>query len=425
MRYRKAIYLFLVISLIGVLLHCTTNLAANLYVLYTDAVLMFLLYGLHAVTPHQQVKKEMKMLFPLLGYITTVLMLLSYVLLFLFKDGIKLWGYWFGIMENRFVGLFTNANVLAFYAAMAIVFLHIDLRIKGKKCPKKYIVLNTICMAIHLLSLFLSDSNAALLFLMVYVCFIALFNILGRLRHFRFGKFVLHFGVWILVSVVLIVGIFALRSVSQSTMAYVLNIGTDRETPPITAKIPENPLPLEQISYKITPTATNNASDTTFKHENTNIDSGRFTLWKQAIALFSRFPLFGIGHQNIIDYGEIYLGGLKFPDFHNGYLTILVSSGIIGLTVFIVFALALAKGMMKVIFLTNEDKKDNGILSALLAFLAAYCVYSFFEITILGIVSYRMALLWLLLGYAVSYLFKYEKFLLKEYPKERNKYLSD
>lgn len=427
-RYRKIIYLFLSVSLVGVLIHCTTNLAANLYVVFSDAVLMFLLYGLYAITPHHQVQKEMKILLPLLAYITTAMMLLSYATFLVSKDGFELWGYRLGIIENRFVGIFANANVLAFYAVMAIVFLHIDLRLKGQngKCPKRFIILNSACMLLHLFSLFLSDSNAALLFITVYLCFVLLFRLLGSLKQMKFRTFVLRFGVWALASVIVVLSTFALRSVSQSTMAYVLSFGTTQEAPPITAEIPENPLPLEEMSYKISSTAsTNTNNDTTFKHENTNIDSGRFMLWKQAIALFVRFPLFGIGHQNINLYGDTYLGGLKFSDFHNGYLTILVSSGIIGLAIFIVFALALAKGMMKVVFLTDEDRKDNGILSALLSFFAAYCVYAFFEITILGVISYRIAILWLFLGYAASYLFKYEKTLLKEHPKEKNKYLSD
>lgn len=366
----------------------------------------------------------MKTLLPFMGYLTTIFMLASYVVLFLDKDGFILWNYYFGIKENRFVGIFINANILAFYAVMAIVFLHIDIRLRGQKgkCPMKYFILNSICMAINLLSLFLSDSNASLLFLIVYGCFVLMFKFFGSLRHIHPGKFALRFGAWILAGIILIFGLFMLRSVSQSTMSFILSIGTGQERPPITAEIPDNPLPLERLSVH-TVSETAEKQEITFNHENTNIDSGRFTLWKQAIALFTKFPLFGIGHKNIVDYGEIYLGGLKFSDFHNGYLTILVSTGLVGLTIFVVFAVALAKGMMKVIFLTDNDKKDNGILSALLSFLAAYCVYSFFEITIFGTISYFMVVLWLLLGYAASYLFKYEKDLLKTYPKERNKYI--
>lgn len=423
LRYRKVLYLFFGTALIGILLHCTTNFAENIYTLYTNAILMFLFYGLHAVTSNSQVRKEMKTLLPLMGYLTTLFMLVSYGVLFFDKNGFTLWDYYFGIKENRFVGIFTNANILAFYAVMAIVFLHIDIRLKGQKgkCPKKYLILNGVCMAVNLLSLFLSDSNASLLFLMVYWCFILMFRFFGSLKHIHIGKFILRFGVWFLASAVLILGLFSLRSVSQSTMSYILSIGTGQESPPITAEIPNNPLPLEQLSV-YTVSATTENQEITFNHENTNIDSGRFKLWKQAVALFTRFPLFGIGHENIVEYGKIYLGGLKFSDFHNGYLTILVSTGLIGLAIFVVFAVALAKGMMKVIFLTDDDKKDNGILSALVSFLAAYCVYSFFEITIFGTISYFMVILWLLLGYAVSYLFKYEKNMLKLCPKEKNKY---
>lgn len=422
LRYRKILYAFSASLLIGVFLHCGTNFFNNIYIVFLDLIMLFLFYGLHAVSGAVQIKREMQRLIPFFAYATTVFMLIGYIVMFIDKDGFKIGNYFFGIKENRFVGIFINANILAFYAVMAVVFLHLGYRMKKQSgnIRLKTKLLYLLCAAVNLLSLFLSDSNASLLFLIVYFCFLLLCGLFGSLKKIKFSQFLFRFSALILTCTVVILGMFTLRSVSQSTMAYIIALGTDTPAPPITAEIPQNPLPLEQINKKNNDSKQFEKQNITFNHENDNIDSGRFILWKQAIALFSRFPIFGIGNANIITYGEIYLGGLKFFNFHNGFFTLLVSSGVVGFMLFVVFAVTLAKSMMKVIFLTEEDKKDKGILSVFLAFCAAYCVYAFFEITFFGTITYMIAIFWLLLGYASSYVFRYERNLLRENERERH-----
>ena len=139
------------------------------------------------------------------------------------------------------------------------------------------------------------------------------------------------------------------------------------------------------------------------------IDSGRIPLLKQAIKLFLLYPIFGVAPRNIVLYGEKYLGGLKYSDFHNGFVTILVSFGVVGFTFFIIFAVKIAKSMLICIFKKrNKNDTEREMLPCLLAFLAAYCVYSMFEITLLLDVSFKVLIFWLILGYAMSYLNHYE-----------------
>ena len=152
------------------------------------------------------------------------------------------------------------------------------------------------------------------------------------------------------------------------------------------------------------------------KHENKNIDSGRFVLWRQALTLIEQNPIMGIGKANIAEYGQNYigtikytqLGNFKYVDFHNGLITIIVSFGLVGFNLFMIFAITVAKTMLKAIFkFRSQCEKDGNVLVLIIAFCAAYCVYSMFEAALLVDDSYRVFIFWIMIGFGLSYVFKY------------------
>ena len=97
-------------------------------------------------------------------------------------------------------------------------------------------------------------------------------------------------------------------------------------------------------------------------------------------------------------------------DFHNGLITILVSFGLVGFNIFMVFALTVAKTMLKSIFkFRKENERDGNVLVAIVSFCAAYCVYSMFEVSLLVDDSYRVFIFWIMIGFGLSYAFKYIK----------------
>ncbi len=62
--------------------------------------------------------------------------------------------------------------------------------------------------------------------------------------------------------------------------------------------------------------------------------SGRITLWKNAIELFEKSPIFGIGLNNLyLDLGNVYV--------HNTWLQVLVETGIIGFCIYATFILCI------------------------------------------------------------------------------------
>ena len=134
--------------------------------------------------------------------------------------------------------------------------------------------------------------------------------------------------------------------------------------------------------------------------ENYNLKdgSGRRHLLKQALFIFSKNPLLGIGIGNIDDYGKIYFkNGVDFSNFHNGYVSIAVSYGIIGITIFMIFLVLTCINLLKA--LKKSTEFNNTIYPNLAALIASYCVYSLFEKTMLSEINYMGVFFWIILGY--------------------------
>ncbi len=409
-RHLPVILLLFASAIVSIVINFSYNILENIFMLYYMAICFFLFYGLYADKTHEGAKREMTFIFKFLLSATTALMIISIIILLISKEGFMFNGYYISIKDNRFVGIFTNANLLAFYAVIGVILCHI-LYLRRKAVSKVTAgagLYYAICMLVNLLSLFLSDSNASLVFIIIYVCFTAFYKIFRDSDTIHITRFILRVAAFILSCVVFAFAFMTVRSFTQRGFSELLVLGQDVEQP---SENDNNYLPSDNKTDDIL-NDNNNASEkhkTTFTHENKNFDSGRIPLLKQAAKLFMLYPVFGVTPRNIVLYGELYLGGLKYSDFHNGFVTVLVSFGIVGFTFFMIFAVKIAKSLLLCIFKKrNKNDTEREMLPCLLAFLAAYCIYSMFEITLLLDISYKVLIFWLMLGYAMSYLNHYE-----------------
>lgn len=406
-RYLPIILLFFASAMLSVIMNFAYNIHENLFMIYYMLLCFFLFYGLYAEKTHEGAKREMTFFFKFFLSATTILMIISIVILLFTRKGFTFNGYYISVKDNRFIGIFTNANLLAFYAVIAVILCHI-LYLRQKAISKVTVSVGLyygICLLINLLSLFLSDSNASLVFIIIYVCFIAFYKIFRNGDTIRASHFMFRILALILACAAFAFSFLTIRSLTQEGFSALLASGQE-----VKQSVNDDNKYLPSDNNNTDKIFSNNGSNkTTFTHENKNIDSGRIPLLKQAAKLFLLYPVFGVAPRNIVLYGEIYLGGLKYSDFHNGFVTILVSFGIVGFTFFIIFAVKIAKSMLICIFKKrNKNDTEREMLPCLLAFLAAYCVYSMFEITLLLDVSYKVLVFWLILGYAMSYLNHYE-----------------
>lgn len=413
-RYRSVIYLFLIFAVFTIILHSESNLINNILSLYWMVVCFFLFYGSHAEMSNLRLKKEMKRTFEIINLVTTFIMAVSLILFAIFPHGFKLFGFEFCIIEKRFVGVIPNANVTAFYSVIAIMMCTFLLRMRRADgtLTGKLRIWYIASVAINTFTLILTDSNASLLFMIVVIVFLAFYELfkefsLKKLRTFLLRLVALSLSCVMIVASLLFVrisvqkGIAAMLTAKDSSIAVSTNIDANN-----------GDIKLEDE----TPRPAAISSKPSFGHQNKNIDSGRFVLWRQALGLLEKHPVFGIGSENIPDYGELYLGGLRYTrigsyhyvNFHNGLLTIAVSFGLVGLSFFLILAVTVAKAILKAIFLfKNRSRRDGNMLVMIASFSAGYCVYSMFEVALFIDNTYRVFIFWLLIGLGMSYVFKY------------------
>ncbi|MBQ3929121.1 MAG: O-antigen ligase family protein [Clostridia bacterium] len=414
-RYRKIICLFLGCALLSVLLHCTTNLPENIFSVYMIGLCLFMFYGIHSEKSNFRIRKEMKRLLDALTLISTFLMVVGLAILAVFPNGVLINGFDFGIHESRFVGVIPNANVNAFYAVMALVSCHILWKMRKAEgtLTKKIKIYYLICAVIDTVSVFLTDSNDTLLFIITYISFVAFYEVFKDFSKEKFQHFTMRFAIVGLCCVLIIAGFVGMRVLTQNGVSLMITFGESK------TQISKGITTDENGSVQIADDTDRDTADNesySFKHQNKNIDSGRFVLWRQALTLIEHHPIMGIGKANIVEYGTKYVGKLKttilgnyqYIDFHNGLLTILVSFGLVGFNIFMIFAITVAKAILKPIFrFRKQTARDGNVLVLIAAFCTAYCVYSMFEAALLVDDSYRVFIFWLMLGFGLSYTCKY------------------
>lgn len=415
LRYRTVIYTFLAFALLTIVLHGERNFIANAFTVYWISVCFFMFYGMHSEFSNVRVKKEMKRLFDFINAITTLIMLVSLVLFAVFPTGFKLMGFEFCIIEKRFVGVIPNANVTAFYSVMAIVVCTFLMRMRKADgtISLRLRLWYIFCIIVNSLTLILTDSNASLLFMMVYLSFLFFYEMFKEFTLKKFYTLVFRLTAAGLSCVMVVSALFFVRVGVQNGVAAMMSSRSVNIAISTTLDANNGDIDLEEEN-----SPHSQEEKPAFGHQNKNIDSGRYVLWRQALGLIEIYPIFGIGKDNIKDYGNEYLGGLrytniagyKYVDFHNGLLTLAVSFGIVGLSLFLVFAVTIAKSVLRAIFrFKDRSRRDGNVLVLIAAFCAAYCVYSMFEVALLVDYTYRVFIFWLIIGFAMSYVFKYRR----------------
>ncbi len=403
--YYGWLLLFIASNIITVFIHWhDEGIWESILMILNMPLLFFLFYGLHSESLTKEGRKrvfgELYILSNIFLWISLIINIISIIALYVVGKSVS---YSFGslvVYENRFTGLYYNPNLMAFSSFCSAFCCHIlwqkdfAVFVKGKPPTTVKKVLIIISLAANLITIMLSDSNATALILICYAITFICYRYFGG-KEVHFG-IILRKGVILLMAFAMITfGVFAFRSAFQTGATQTMN--THGET---INTFDDSDDELNQI---------------TFEHQNKNLDSGRIKLFKQAINVIKHHPIFGVGKGNITMYGNRYNDNkMKYSDFHNGYITVIACSGFVGFIFFIGFAICLGWRMANAIFRTRPVIR-NDIFPCLVSFIAAYCVYSFFEKTMVFEVSFMITFFWLILGYATACMAKYERENYKEY----------
>lgn len=407
-KHYKILVCFIVSSILTALLQLKISFPIDfgfdLVMILHFIICFFIFYGMH-IESKEKIYSEMIKVFKWIILLTCIFTVISFILV-LFKNKIIIEGstktfgsfkYVIGMYETigreRFTGLYTNPNVLAFCSIVSIIFCHMLMNAKEfLKEHKKWIQITafTICIFINIAALILSDSIASFLLLLIYTIFLMFYKLVisEQNRLFKKSKFT-GLIVFIILGLFLVVGSIGIRYSFQSGASDFIN-----DVYSITSNSHENLVDQDDINIGR-------------GHYDLEGGNGRRRLLKQASIIFKNNPIMGIGIANIKSYGKMYFeSGIAFPNFHNGYVTILVCYGTVGFLFFIIFFILLLFKLCKFLF---NNRTSRNIFPNLLSAILAYSIFSLFEKTIISEINFMGVFFWLMLGYASTYLFCKER----------------
>lgn len=422
LRFGLWVWGFLAVSLLTMLLNFTFTIVFSALMLLHILICFFIFYGMHT-EPDFDFKNELYTVARGIVYITTVA---NFIGIFCLMFNISFEWYWikFTIYENRFTGVYINPNLLGFASCVAIFCCHMlykpDLlnSVKQKRVSRIWIAA---CVSTSLFSLLLCDSNASMVLILAYMIVYIVYQLFATKDGLSPARVTMRILSLVLVGTFLVGASLMFREICQQGFA-VVTAKTYSLLDGITGNA--DGVNSEQsgdngANSSKEQTESANNPPVTFEHKNPNLDSGRFKLYRESIDLFKISPVFGISNGNIVFYSQEYANGtLKYTyhnnDLHNGFLTILVSTGVLGFAVFCIFGFRFAKHAAQHLFLQKNTFK-NDAYPCMFAFLSAYLFYALFEKALLYDISFMVMWFWLIMGYTSCYIAKFEPMLETRY----------
>lgn len=384
--YSGILIAFIISGLLTALIHANDNLPINLLMMYHVFICFFGFYGAYSNFDKEKLKAEMYTIFKIIVISATILSVLGLIIAIFFTK-VELFGYYLGLRDNRYTGLYTNPNLSSFSSVIALVFCHYLIGKNDVKKPYKKVLSNFIivlCIVSNVLALLLSDSNSSLLFLIVYITTLLFFSLYRKDRGKKIAQVLKHSLILLIVCSVGAFGMFFIRDMCQQGAEILINNIHQTESKTDVSNAP--------LSDEFTEIG---------RGKDYEISSGRIDSLKKAMVVYNKNPLFGIGKGNIVEYGNRYLAkGFNFTDLHNGYLTVLISTGTVGFTLFMIFAFMVAIRLIRKLSEVDTNDKSFPILFSMIV---AYGVFSLFERALLFDITFMVVVFWMILGYTMSF----------------------
>ena len=138
-----------------------------------------------------------------------------------------------------------------------------------------------------------------------------------------------------------------------------------------------------------------------------DITNRRLDIWKSAIEIFTREPLIGVGHNNVLAYvhdklPESYLinnDHMEFSSMHNEFMDILVGQGLLGEVLYLILAIRFCILILKKwkVIISDTTWKIQGCFAIIAVMVTATGVIT----EIIYVTSPMSMVFWLVLGYLV------------------------
>ena len=377
---------FLVFGCVSLALNIKYDLKGNFLFLINWAFYFILLYVQNKNKTDVQAKKDFKILAFAFVIIVEIAVIVSIIMLFIgysLREQLSNKQLLGGFVDSRLYGLFTDPNVGATSAVVATVLL-----IAGFISIKKKIV-KIFAVVFSLLNFFyvaLSDSRTGMVVAGV-VGFV--FSLLLLIRAFKEKR---------LSSLISVVLAFVIAGIS-AVAPYVIKISYNKAI---------------EIRNEIILSKGDGAEDGNDKIKNEivkrdydlsgDISNRRFSVWQSGFEIWRSKPIFGTTYNGFTPYAkenmpQTYIVNNDYMDmitFDNEIINILVSNGICGLVVFMIFAVAI---FVYLIMGIKYVKKENlTVFAAMFSISCAIAVSAMFRSAVIYYFSVNSIIFWAALG---------------------------
>lgn len=358
---------------------------------YVIAIMQLVIYLLIFNNPASMTKKdiveEVKMIIPLVNVLVGFASLVS-IGMFIVGFSSLANGWTLGMVGSRLFGVYFNSNPAAFLACITIVLALIAIRENFKGKP--WYLVN---IGVQIVYILLTKCRVALIILVVIIIMVGYYFLIRRRPYSMFKRIMLVLGLVFIITSASLLGQGIVEFVPQ--MQGIASKETSRFQ---TDKIKEAGHLL--ISGDIED----------FYKGLTIIDevsNGRVSLTKTALQIWQTDPLIGIGANNFKKIGiqetdVLEYWAVQVVHSHNVFLEALVTTGVIGFIIFVIFffkCVLMSFNVLKV----SQGKEIYFIVQMFIMIVLSEFIGGLSDYGVFYIYSLSATLAWCFLGYLFTY----------------------
>ncbi|WP_278928882.1 O-antigen ligase family protein [Thomasclavelia cocleata] len=358
---------------------------------YVIAIMQLVIYLLIFNNPASMTKKdiveEVKMIIPLVNVLVGFASLVS-IGMFIVRFSSLANGWTLGMVGSRLFGVYFNSNPAAFLACITIVLALIAIRENFKGKP--WYLVN---IGVQIVYILLTKCRVALIILVVIIIMVGYYFLIRRRPYSMFKRIMLVLGLVFIITSASLLGQGIVEFVPQ--MQGIASKETSRFQ---TDKIKEAGHLL--ISGDIED----------FYKGLTIIDevsNGRVSLTKAALQIWQTDPLIGIGANNFKKIGiqetdVLEYWAVQVVHSHNVFLEALVTTGVIGFIIFVIFffkCVLMSFNVLKV----SQGKEIYFIVQMFIMIVLSEFIGGLSDYGVFYIYSLSATLAWCFLGYLFTY----------------------
>ena len=414
-RRSDALFLFLAVTALSCAVNFKYGYAENVKALGAMVLFFFLFFESGAKKTKERRKAEIDCITGTLSAVWAFFAIASFLMFSLSIYYQVSDGGWvatnqgFHPVYNRLWGVFQDPNY-AGYVSDAVILAGVRFILQTKKTAVR--VLNVLSILLQTAFLTLSGSFSATLILLAAVCVFAFYAFCSRRREKRAAAYVksavaaalcgaLCYGLivggqYVLPYVRVINGILPESIPSAVTEVYnAVYRHSDLEIKNVITAYGRDGTGAEAGTEPI------RRKDTAAAKGEDDVSHGRFDRWKQTLQIFSKTPVVGTSPRNLSAYAKEHFPSTLMARYkmapHNGYLDILVGTGVLGAAAFLLFFIPALISLLKKYFRFEND--TDFLFSVAAVFIMA--ASALFVSDLFFMISVGAFVFWTFLGYAL------------------------